>query len=94
MTDAIKEIILNSGFLVCPSCNGEGEVGYFCGHEISVTCKWCDGHGVIKSTKKQKRSKKCDICNGRRGGCGGCNNHPKGLIEWETYELYLKNNEE
>lgn len=88
MTNAIKKLIEKSGLQICPSCGGEGEVGYFCGHEITVSCYMCAGNGIILSTKKQKHSKKCTICNGRNGGCGGCNGHPKGLIEWESYELF------
>jgi hypothetical protein len=87
MTSAIKNLIASSGLLVCPSCNGEGEIGYFCGHESSTNCYLCDGNGIIRSLKKQKQSKKCDICEGEDGGCGGCNSNPKGLIEWESYEL-------
>lgn len=88
MTNTIKGIIENSGVLVCPSCNGFGEIDYFCGHESSRQCTMCAGHGVIHSTKKQRHSKKCSICNGKEGGCGGCNDHPHGLIEWESYELF------
>lgn len=87
MTAAIKKLILSKGLLICPSCNGEGEVGYFCGHETTIDCWDCDGNGIIRSKKKQKHSKKCPICDGRKGGCGGCNFHPKGLIEWKSYEL-------
>lgn len=92
MTTAIKDLCKSQGFLICPSCDGEGEVGYFCGHESSSICYKCAGHGIIKSLKKVKRSKDCIICNGRTGGCGGCNFNPKGLIEWESYELYEKIN--
>lgn len=88
MTNAIKKIIESGGLLVCPSCDGEGEIGYFCGHESTTTCYKCEGDGVVFSTKRQKRSKKCQICSGRKGGCGGCNFHIKGLIEWESYELF------
>jgi len=88
MTKIIKSIIINSGFLICPSCDGEGEVGYFCGHDTSTYCRMCNGDGVVKSINMQRHSKKCSICDGRNGGCGGCNSHPKGLIEWESYELY------
>jgi hypothetical protein len=91
MTDTIKSIIKAGGLLICPACDGEGEVGYFCGHETTTLCYLCAGHGVIRSTKKQKHSKKCNICHGRKGGCGGCNSHPKGLIEWESYELFDAN---
>ncbi len=88
MTKTIKIIIEESGFLVCPACDGYGEVGYFCGHEKTTDCYMCNGHGVVRSLKKQRHAKKCNICNGSKGGCGGCNSHPKGLIEWESYELY------
>lgn len=87
MTNAIKKIIESIGLMICPSCDGEGEVGYFCGHESIRGCRMCASKGVIKSTKKQKHSKKCDLCDGRKGGCGYCDDHPDGLIEWETYEL-------
>lgn len=90
MTEKIKEFIKSHGALVCPSCEGEGELLFFGGrHNIySLTeCIDCAGNGLVASLKKQKQSKKCNICNGRDGGCGGCNSHPKGLIEWETYEL-------
>jgi len=87
MTNAIKKLILSKGFLICPSCNGEGEIGYFCGHESTTNCYYCAGNGIIRSLKKEKQSKKCGICEGSDGGCGGCNSNPKGLIEWESYEL-------
>lgn len=84
MTNSIKKIIKAKGLLICPSCNGEGEVGYFCGHETTTNCYMCNGNGVIKSLKKQKHKKTCSICNGR-GGLGCCKN--KGYHEWESYEL-------
>lgn len=86
MTTVIKNIIKNSGLLVCPSCYGEGQSENFCGHYITISCNMCSGHGVIRSMEKQKNTKKCIICNGRNGGCGGCNFHLEGLIEWESYE--------
>lgn len=87
MTSAVKNLITLNGLLVCPSCSGEGEIGYFCGHDSTANCYLCDGNGIIRSLNKQKQSKKCIICDGREGGCGGCNSNPKGLIEWESYEL-------
>lgn len=84
MTNAIKQLIKSSGALVCPSCDGEGEVGYFCGHETTTTCYRCAGKGVIKSLNKQKHRKTCSICQGR-GGKGCCEN--RGFQEWESYEL-------
>jgi hypothetical protein len=87
MTKEIKKFIESHGALICPSCEGEGEVGYFCGHDTITKCSKCAGKGLVASLKKQKQSKKCIICNGRDGGCGGCDSHPKGLIEWESYEL-------
>ena len=87
MTPAIKKLISSQGMMICPSCGGEGEYESFCGHYTTESCRWCGGQGVIRSSNKQKQSKNCVICNGRKGGCGGCNNHPKGLVEWETYEL-------
>jgi DnaJ-class molecular chaperone len=88
MTKEIKQFIKSHGALVCPSCEGEGEVEYFCGHYTTNKCRNCAGKGLVASLKKQKQSKKCIICNGRDGGCGGCNSNPKGLIEWESYEIY------
>jgi hypothetical protein len=87
MTKELKKFVEAHGALGCPSCEGEGKIGYFCGHEITKDCSMCAGKGIIVSLKTQKQSKKCCICNGRDGGCGGCNSHPKGLIEWESYEL-------
>lgn len=87
MTRTIRKILEGLGFIVCPSCRGEGEVEYFCGHSTTTQCYNCGGNGVVKSLNKQKQSKSCVICKGREGGCGGCNSHPKGLIEWETFEL-------
>jgi hypothetical protein len=93
MTNTIESIIKNSGLQVCPSCDGDGCVEYFCGHDTTSSCYMCAGNGVIRSTRKQKHSKKCRICNGRKGGCGGCDGHREGLIEWESYELYDANAE-
>lgn len=87
MTDAIKNLIKSNGLLICPACNGKGEIGDFCGHGITTNCYHCAGHGMIRSLNKQKQSKKCVICKGRDGGCGGCNFNPRGLIEWKSYEL-------
>lgn len=86
MTREIKELIKSQGLLICPSCNGEGEFSSFCGHETTESCYDCGGKGIIRSLKKQKHQKDCIICQARIGGCGGCNFHPKGLIEWESYE--------
>jgi hypothetical protein len=84
MTTSIKNLLLSQGFLICPSCDGEGEIGYFCGHESSSTCYDCAGHGVIRSLKKVTQRKECIICAGK--GClGGCNH--RGYHEWESYEL-------
>jgi hypothetical protein len=85
MTDAIGNILKENGLLICPSCRGEGEIGYFCGHETTTMCYMCAGNGVIRSTKKQKHRKPCSICAGR-GGRGCCDN--KGFHEWESYELF------
>jgi len=87
MTNAIIKLIESTGALICPTCDGEGEVGYFCGHDSTTTCYNCEGNGVVKSLKKQKHKKKCSICNGRgaKSGCGGCGD--KGFHEWESYEL-------
>lgn len=88
MTHTIKEIIKSQNLLLCPACDGEGEIGYFCGHDTTTKCYHCAGHGVIRSLKKVCQSKKCSICKGREGGCGGCNFNAKGLIEWQSYELF------
>jgi DnaJ-class molecular chaperone len=88
MTSEIKEFIKSQGLLICPTCNGEGDYDTFCGHYTSETCSSCLGSGIIRSLNKQKYSKICIICQGRDGGCGGCNFHPQGLIEWETFEIY------
>lgn len=87
MTKEIRNFIESNGILICPSCEGEGEIGDFCGHESTRKCYFCAGKGIIRSLNTQKQSKKCGICCGREGGCGGCNHHPKGFIEWESYEL-------
>jgi len=87
MTSTIKKLIDSQGLLMCPMCDGEGEVGYFCGHETTTYCYHCGGKGIIRSLNKQKQSKVCIICHGRNGGCGGCNSDPEGLIKWESYEL-------
>jgi DnaJ-class molecular chaperone len=84
MNNAIRRIAEASGLLVCPSCNGEGEVDYFCGHESTETCHDCGGQGVIISLNKQKHKETCVICKGG-GGPGCCNN--RGFQEWESYEL-------
>jgi len=88
MTDTIIQIIKNAGLIVCPGCDGSGEIDTFCGHYSLEVCYMCDGHGVIKSLKKQKHRKTCFICNGN-GGIGCCND--KGFHEWESYELYDNN---
>lgn len=85
MTAAIREIIQSAGFLLCPGCDGNGEVGYFCGHSTTETCYKCAGHGVVRSLEKQKHRKPCRICSGR-GGLGCCDH--KGYHEWESYELF------
>jgi tRNA-binding EMAP/Myf-like protein len=87
MTSEIREFIKSQGMLICPSCEGEGEIGYFCGHETTSHCYDCQGRGIIRSLKKQKHKKDCMICNGRKGGCGGCNFNANGWQEWESYEV-------
>lgn len=84
MTKKIRELIQASGRTICPRCGGTGEITTFCGHDIQEECHWCDGNGVVKSTKKVKKRDPCHICGGR-GGPGCCNN--KGYHEYETYEL-------
>jgi len=86
MTVEIKNLIASQGFLICPSCDGNGEISYFCGHESTTNCRWCGGNGIVKSIQKQKHNKPCGICNGKEGGCGGCHSE-RGVIEWESYEL-------
>jgi DnaJ-class molecular chaperone len=88
MTSETKKFIQSQGLLVCPTCDGEGEYDSFCGHYTSETCSDCQGKGIIRSLTKQIHSKVCIICHGREGGCGGCNFHPSGLIEWESFEIY------
>jgi DnaJ-class molecular chaperone len=90
MTDTIKKIIKSSGAIICPYCEGEGEIGDFCGHESTRSCYMCAGRGVVKSLKKQRHTKSCIICNGRGAvsGCGGCDD--KGFHEWKSYELWKK----
>lgn len=53
MTNKIQQLIKSSGFILCPVCNGEGEVGYFCGHDSSAVCEMCNGDGIVRSLKKQ-----------------------------------------
>jgi hypothetical protein len=84
MTSTIKSIVESAGFLICPHCEGNGEIGYFCGHESYTNCYMCAGEGVVKSLNKQKHRKTCSICSGR-GGLGCCDK--KGFREWETFEL-------
>lgn len=74
-------MIESTGAIICPRCNGEGEVGY--GH-TTEHCYTCNSDGVVKSLKKIKRLKTCTICNGK-GGKGCCEN--KGYQEWETFEF-------
>ena len=84
MTSIIKNLIKANNLLICPSCEGEGEVEYFCGHYTTASCSMCAGNGIIKSLNKQKHKKVCNICQGR-GGLGCCDK--KGFQEWESYEL-------
>ena len=91
MTKSIKSFVESFNFLICPSCLGDGEYESFCGHYTTKTCIDCGGHGIIRSLNKQKQNKKCCICKGRDGGCGGCNFNSKGLIEWESYEIFDNN---
>lgn len=86
MTKAIKDLIASQGLIICPNCQGEGELLSFCGHETTTDCYHCGGNGIIRSLKLIEHHKKCIICNGRIGGCGGCND-PDGLIKWQSYEL-------
>jgi DnaJ-class molecular chaperone len=87
MTSAIKNLIKTNNLLICPSCKGQGEVEYFCGHYTTTSCSMCTGNGIIKSLNIQKNKKVCDICLGR-GGLVCCKN--KGFYEWESYELIEK----
>jgi len=88
VTPTIKKIIKSNGLLICPSCDGEGEIGHFCGHETTEDCYMCDGQGVVRSLKKQKHRRICLICGGR-GGLGCCDH--KGFHEWESYKLFEVN---
>jgi len=50
MTKEIKELIeKKTKYTVCPSCDGEGEIDYFCGHESWTYCQKCEGTGLILS---------------------------------------------
>ena len=84
MTNAIKKLIEFCGALICPSCNGEGEVQEFCGHYVDFDCERCDGNGIIKSTKLVTYSKTCVYCSGK--GCRQC--YDSGYVESEKYELF------
>lgn len=86
MNKIIQKIVEESGMLICPACEGEGEVDYWCGHDSTTACIMCAGKGVVRSLKKQKHIKVCHICKGR-GGPGCCKN--KGFHEWESYRLYV-----
>lgn len=47
MTEEIKTIIMeHTLFEISDHCRGEGKVGYFCGHETTVTCPTCSGTGL------------------------------------------------
>lgn len=84
MTVSIEKAIESLGFLICPSCRGEGNFESWTGHDSRSTCHCCGGHGMIRSLKKVKQRKDCIICQGK--GClGGCNH--RGYQEWESYEL-------
>jgi DnaJ-class molecular chaperone len=85
MTNEIKKFIESHGLLICPQCEGEGEVGYFCGHDSTQNCSACGGKGIIKSLNKQLHRKTCVVCRGR-GGIGCCDE--RGYQEWESFEIY------
>jgi hypothetical protein len=91
MTPEIKKLIIANGAIVCPECNGEGEIDYFCGHETTQYCHWCAGRGIVKSLKRQTQKKDCVICGGKgcAGGCGW-----KGYREWESFELFPNANDQ
>ena len=57
MTKEIKKLITSNGMLVCPACDGEGEVGYFAGHETTINCSMCGGHGMIAAQSKETENK-------------------------------------
>jgi hypothetical protein len=86
MTPEIKDLIKHTGNLVCPYCDGGGEVGTFCGHESTETCRMCAGKGIVKSMDKQTHRKDCVICSGK-GCAGGCD--WRGYQEWDSYELFI-----
>lgn len=49
MTSEIKDLIESeTDYKVCPTCDGEGEVSYFCGHYTETICSKCGGTGLIK----------------------------------------------
>jgi len=56
-----ESIVESAGFLICPYCEGNGKIGYFCGHESSTNCYMCAGGGVVKSLNKQKHRKTCEL---------------------------------
>jgi len=88
MTPEIKKLIESTGAVICPKCDGEGDLNSFCGHETTENCYWCAGRGVVKSLKKQTHKKDCVICGGK-GCAGGC--EWRGYHEWETFELFSAN---
>jgi DnaJ-class molecular chaperone len=88
MTKEIRDFLKRYGALECPACDGNGEYDVFSGHHHSETCSECAGKGLVKSLNRQQNQKKCVICNGRARGCGGCDHHPKGMIEWGSYEIF------
>lgn len=47
MTEAIMNVVKEGGFSICETCNGEGEHGYFCGHETIAECDDCCGSGLV-----------------------------------------------
>lgn len=55
MTPFIKKILATQNLIVCPSCLGEGEIDYFCGHMSTTKCINCGGNGVVESLKKKKK---------------------------------------
>ena len=62
MTPEIKKVIESTGAVICPKCDGEGEVGTFCGHVqrrklLLVRGAW--NSQITKETNAQKGL--CDL---------------------------------
>jgi DnaJ-class molecular chaperone len=57
MTEEIRELIeKETQYTVCDTCDGVGEIDYFCGHESWTICQACEGTGLILSSNKKDTS--------------------------------------